>query len=63
MAAALPLAHTAWPGGAGAGLPDAYRPGVGIASMRERAEELGGACRLERRPEGGTRVSARLPLR
>lgn len=47
----------------GAGLPDAYRPGVGIAAMRERAEELGGACRLERRPEGGTRVSARLPLR
>jgi signal transduction histidine kinase len=46
----------------GAGLADGYRPGVGFASMRERAEEMGGACRIERRTEGGTRVSARLPL-
>ncbi len=46
----------------GVGLPAGYRPGVGLASMRERAEELGGACRVEPRSEGGTRVSARLPL-
>ena len=46
----------------GIGLPDGYRPGVGMASMRERAEELGGGCRIERRPEGGTRLIARLPL-
>lgn len=46
----------------GIGLPDKARPGVGLASMRERAEELGGALRVERRPEGGTRVIARLPL-
>ncbi len=46
----------------GIGLAEGYRPGVGLASMRERAEELGGACRIERRPEGGTRLIARLPL-
>jgi signal transduction histidine kinase len=46
----------------GAGLPHDVRAGVGMASMRERAEELGGACRIERRPEGGTRVIARLPM-
>lgn len=46
----------------GSGLPAGYRPGVGLASMCERAEELGGACRIEPRPEGGTRVIARLPV-
>ena len=30
--------------------------------MRERAEELGGACTVEPGSDGGTRVSARLPL-
>jgi len=30
--------------------------------MRERAAELGGDVAVERRPEGGTRVVARLPL-
>lgn len=48
--------------GDGVGLPDQIQPGVGLASMRERAEELGGACRIERRTEGGTRVIARLPV-
>lgn len=46
----------------GVGLPEGYKPGVGMASMRERAEELGGACRIERRPESGVRVLARLPI-
>lgn len=46
----------------GRGLPDDYRPGTGLASMRERAEELGGSCTIEAGPEGGTVVSARLPL-
>lgn len=36
--------------------------GVGLLSMRERALELGGACNIEAAPDGGTRVSARLPL-
>ncbi|HSN77960.1 MAG TPA: GAF domain-containing sensor histidine kinase, partial [Anaerolineae bacterium] len=46
----------------GIGLPVDLRAGVGMASMRERAEELGGALRSERRLEGGTRVIARLPV-
>lgn len=46
----------------GRGVPDSYRAGVGLTSMRERAEELGGAFRIERLPEGGTRVVASLPV-
>jgi signal transduction histidine kinase len=46
----------------GAGLPPALRAGVGLRSMRERAEELGGSLTLEPRPHGGTRVVAVLPL-
>ena len=46
----------------GIGLPKGYQAGVGLTSMRERAAELGGACVIEARPEGGTRVLARLPL-
>ncbi|MFI7032651.1 sensor histidine kinase [Microbispora rosea] len=37
--------------------------GVGTASMRERAAELGGTCAIGPRPGGGTRVLARLPAR
>ncbi len=46
----------------GRGLPTPLRAGTGIESMRERAEELGGAIAIEPRPGGGTRVFARLPL-
>ena len=36
--------------------------GVGLVSMRERAEELGGTWSIEPVESGGTRVLARLPL-
>jgi two-component system, NarL family, sensor kinase len=41
---------------------DPTRVGVGLSSMRERAEELGGSCTVTPRPEGGTVVRAVLPL-
>ena len=46
----------------GDGLPDDYRPGIGLHSMRERAAELGGTCAIEPRRPNGTRVLAQLPL-
>ncbi len=46
----------------GIGLPEEHRAGVGLLSMRERAEELGGSCIIEPAVPSGTRVSARLPL-
>jgi signal transduction histidine kinase len=46
----------------GVGLPEDVRAGIGLASMRERAEELGGTLRLESTVSGGVRVSALLPL-
>jgi len=45
----------------GGGLPEPYQAGVGLTSMRERAEELGGQFHLYGGPDG-TRISARLPL-
>jgi two-component system NarL family sensor kinase len=47
----------------GAGLPAHWRAGVGIASMRERASELGGELVIEPSRPHGTRVAARLPVR
>jgi signal transduction histidine kinase len=35
---------------------------VGLVSLRERAAELGGECRIECPDEHGTVVHARLPL-
>lgn len=46
----------------GQGLPPGVRRGVGLSALQERAEELGGTCLIETLPQGGTRVSARLPL-
>lgn len=47
----------------GVGLPEDHTSGVGLASMRERAEELGGECMIGSPPQGGgTRVLARLPV-
>jgi signal transduction histidine kinase len=36
--------------------------GVGIGSMRDRAEELGGVCTVESDPRSGTTVRVRLPF-
>jgi signal transduction histidine kinase len=46
----------------GRGLPASRRSGVGLQSMRERAEELGGHCFIESPSGGGCRVWAILPL-
>ncbi len=45
----------------GVGLPDGWRTGVGIASMRERVAELGGTLVIEPCLPHGTRIAARLP--
>jgi signal transduction histidine kinase len=45
----------------GAGIASGARTGVGLGSMRERAEELGGTFEVGSSPEGGGRVAAYLP--
>ena len=47
----------------GHGLPAQRHDGVGLRSMRERAEEVGGTLRLRRRRGPGTIVEAVLPVR
>ncbi|MGE5704060.1 MAG: sensor histidine kinase [Clostridia bacterium] len=47
----------------GSGLPDHYLTGVGIRSMKERAEELGGTFAIESFPEIGTRIMVTFPLK
>ena len=42
--------------------PDGWVPGVGMAAMRERAEELGGTFAAGPEAAGGARVAATLPL-
>jgi len=46
----------------GAGVPEKAVAGVGLASLRERAGELGGRVRVESVDGQGTRVRAWLPL-
>ncbi|GAA0415327.1 hypothetical protein Acor_59210 [Acrocarpospora corrugata] len=46
----------------GVGLSEHRRAGVGTASMRERAAELGGTCAITAPATGGTLVEARLPI-
>ncbi|WP_156036401.1 sensor histidine kinase [Blastococcus sp. URHD0036] len=46
----------------GRGCDSGPTSGVGLASMRERAAELGGRCTVTRRTGGGTVVRAELPL-
>lgn len=49
----------------GCGLPEGWQGAgrYGLLGLRERVSALGGACSAQRRPEGGTRVQAVLPLR
>jgi signal transduction histidine kinase len=47
----------------GVGLPEGWRAGVGIASMRERVAELGGDLVIEPALPHGTRINARMPAR
>jgi len=46
----------------GIGMSRDHHRGVGLSSMRERAEELGGQCVIEPTLDGGTRVKAELPF-
>ncbi|MEV0237690.1 ATP-binding protein [Nonomuraea sp. NPDC050786] len=47
----------------GRGMPETPVPGLGVASMRARARELGGDLTIGAGAGGaGTRVEARLPL-
>ncbi|MCB0155130.1 MAG: hypothetical protein KDF65_10070 [Anaerolineae bacterium] len=46
----------------GVGLSAKVQSGVGLISMRERAEELGGRCEIVSNGRGGTRVTATLPF-
>jgi signal transduction histidine kinase len=47
----------------GRGIREDDRAGVGMSSMRERTEELGGWCTVKPLAEGGTLVRAFLPFR
>jgi signal transduction histidine kinase len=46
----------------GKGLSAYYKAGVGMISMRERVEELGGEFRVKSFPLNGTSIQARFPL-
>ncbi|MFC3770168.1 sensor histidine kinase [Paenibacillus sp. GCM10012303] len=41
----------------------AHNGGLGLTSIRERTGELGGVCRFDSPPEGGTVISAALPVK
>ena len=46
----------------GTGYPADFHFGVGLNSMRERAEELGGTIHFENQSQGGARMQVWLPL-
>lgn len=46
----------------GVGLPSVRHAGVGLTTMRERAEELGGVYTINSAPRGGTQVHVSLRL-
>ncbi|WP_197501021.1 MULTISPECIES: GAF domain-containing protein [unclassified Mycobacterium] len=46
----------------GSGIPDGNTRRSGLANMKRRAEQLGGACEITGPPEGGTRVHWVAPL-
>ena len=46
----------------GVGMPTFPLLGLGIASMRERAEELGGSFHIGRHADGGVRLTAQIPV-
>jgi two-component system, NarL family, sensor kinase len=46
----------------GRGIPATATPGVGLGSMRDRATELGGWCRIDAEEPRGTTVLAHLPI-
>jgi signal transduction histidine kinase len=47
----------------GVGFDPAAAPGVGLAGLRDRAEEVGGAVDVASAPGQGTRVTVRVPAR
>ena len=47
----------------GAGLEPGRAPGLGLVTMRERAQQLGGTLQVHGVPGQGTTVEAVLPLR
>ncbi|MBI3960160.1 MAG: sensor histidine kinase [Chloroflexi bacterium] len=46
----------------GIGFPPHLQPGVGLVSMRDRAEEISGALSWQQRSRGGVLIQARLPI-
>lgn len=46
----------------GQGIPAGTSPGIGLSSIRERANELGGSCHLESSSTTGTQIFVHLPL-
>lgn len=46
----------------GRGIRHGFRDGIGLVSLRDRAEELGGEIMVDSAPGRGTRVAATLPL-
>jgi signal transduction histidine kinase len=46
----------------GVGMPQTVKAGIGLASMQERAFELGGSCKIISNHGKGTRIEVELPM-